>query len=89
MSDNTERAVRWTRAARKHHIGKAAARHVMTTTDPARTSTLGGASGWQWIGPDDRGRELEIIAIEITAPGQEPYLLVIHVMPTQLRGGTP
>ncbi len=33
-----------------------------------------------WIGPDDRGLSLEIVAV------QEPdYLLVIHVMPHQFR----
>jgi hypothetical protein len=33
-----------------------------------------------WIGPDDRGLSLEIVAI--LEPG---YLLVIHVMPHQFR----
>jgi len=34
----------------------------------------------EWIGPDDRGVELEIIAVEL------PELdLVIHVMPIALR----
>lgn len=37
-----------------------------------------------WVGPDDRGLELEIIA------SIEPdYLLVIHVMPNQFRRRTP
>lgn len=33
-----------------------------------------------WIGPDDRGVELEIVAIV-----EPDYLLVIHVMPHQFR----
>jgi hypothetical protein len=42
---------------------------------------------WLYVGPDDRGRELEIIALEVQpADAAQPYLLVIHVMPTQLRG---
>ncbi|MEU8198209.1 hypothetical protein AB0C10_30965 [Microbispora amethystogenes] len=35
---------------------------------------------WHWAGPDDRGLELEVIAV-LT----EKYLLVIHAMPTVLR----
>jgi hypothetical protein len=35
-----------------------------------------------WVGADSRGRELEVIGIEL-----EEYLLVIHVMPTRrIRG---
>jgi hypothetical protein len=33
-----------------------------------------------WLGPDDRGVELEIVAVVLQAE-----LLVIHVMPTALR----
>lgn len=33
-----------------------------------------------WVGPDDRGIELEIVAVVL--PDE---LLVIHVMPTALR----
>ena len=36
-----------------------------------------------WIGPDDRGLELEVVAI--VEPDQ---LLVIHVMPRQFRRRT-
>ena len=48
-------------------------------------TTSSGADAWLYIGPDERGRELEIVALEVADAGQ-PYLLVIHVMPTQLRG---
>ena len=35
---------------------------------------------WVWIAKDDRGLELEIVAVVL-----EDYLLVTHVMPTSLR----
>jgi hypothetical protein len=39
-------------------------------------------------GPGERGRELEVIAVEIEQAGErDPFLLVIHVMPTSLRKG--
>ncbi len=37
-----------------------------------------------WVGPDDRGLDLEVIAIV-----EPDYLLVIHVMPHQFRRRTP
>lgn len=90
MSDNMDDVpVRWTQAARRHRIGKGSARHAMRSVEPMRITTLGGGDALLWVGTDERGRELEIIAVEVTPPGDEPYLLVIHVMPTQLRGPTP
>ena len=35
---------------------------------------------WVWIAQDNRGLELEIVAVVL-----EGYLLVTHVMPTSLR----
>ena len=35
---------------------------------------------WVWIAHDDRGLELEIVAVVL-----DQYLLVTHVMPTSLR----
>ena len=58
----------------------------MATVSPESVTTTGGAGAWGYVGTDERGRELEIIAIEVTPPNGEPYLLVIHVMPTRLRG---
>jgi hypothetical protein len=46
---------------------------------------VGGANAWLWLGPGERGRELEIIAVEIDPGNGDDYLLVIHVMPTGLR----
>ena len=86
MSDNSDRGeIRFTQSARRHRIGRASARHVLATTDPTPVTTSSGAKTWLYIGPDERGRELEIIALEV-ADAAQPYLLVIHVMPTQLRG---
>ena len=78
--------IRFTQAARKHRIGRASVRHVMSTVIPAGIVTTQGSQAWIYIGADERGRELEVIAVEIgQQPGQRPYLLVIHVMPTGLR----
>ncbi len=47
------------------------------TADPETGDTT-----LSWIGPDERGRELEIVAVE-----KADCLLVIHVMPTLYRKG--
>lgn len=73
--------MRFTQAARKHRIGRAHVRYVMATTSPAPTYTKKGDPAWEYIGTDDRGVELEVIAV-ILADGD---LLVVHVMPTNLR----
>ncbi len=88
MSDNTGGwEIRFTQSARKHRIGRASARHVLATTAPTPVTTSSGAKAWLYVGPDERGRELEIIALEVqSVDAAQPYLLVIHVMPTQLRG---
>jgi hypothetical protein len=80
--------IRFTQAARKHRIGRASVRHVMSTVTPAGTVTTHGNQAWIYLGADERGRELEVIAVEIgPQQGQHPYLLVIHAMPTSLRKG--
>jgi hypothetical protein len=80
--------IRFTQAARKHRIGRASVRRVMSTVIPAGKVTTQGNQAWIYLGPDERGRELEVIAVEIgPQPGRRPYLLVIHVMPTSLRKG--
>lgn len=88
MSDNTcPLEIRFTQAARKHRIGRSSARHVLAGTEPTPVTTAGGADAWLYVGHDERGRELEIIAVEVEpADHGRPYLLVIHVMPTELRG---
>jgi hypothetical protein len=58
----------------------------MASTKPVLVITRGGAAAWLYTGSDERGRELEIIAVEVHPPGAAPYLLVLRVMPTLLRG---
>lgn len=59
--------------------------HVINHTEPvvvAADEDVG--ERLLWIGPDDRGLDLEVLAIVET-----DYLLVIHVMPYQFRRRTP
>ena len=62
-------------------------RHVMARSLPTGTTTEQGSPAWRYVGLDDRDRELEIIAVVIDDERLGLCLLVIHVMPTQLRGG--
>ena len=76
--------------AQAPHRPGASARHVLANTEPTAVTTSSGADAWLYIGPDERGRELEVIALEVhPADGGRRYLLVIHVMPIQLRGDNP
>jgi hypothetical protein len=89
VSDSIERVeIRFTQAARRHRIGRASARHVMASVIPIEITTAQGNPGWFYLGSDERDRELEIVAVQIDNDG-EPYLVVIHVMPTDLRGNDP
>lgn len=55
--------------------------YVIETVDPVAVSATETADArLVWIGPDDRGIELEIVALDL--PDE---WLVIHVMPTALR----
>ena len=73
--------VRFTRSSRKHKIGWAHALHVVETAVPTDVATTDEFDARKvWIGPDNRGVELEIMAVVLQAE-----LLVIHVMPTALR----
>lgn len=78
--------IRFTQSARRHRIGRSSARFVMASTNPALVTTSRGTPGWRWVGDDERGRQIEIIAIEVQDDeGPEAVLLVIHVMPTHYR----
>ena len=69
--------LRFTRSARKHRIGKTSARYVIATTTPViGQDPTGQMTTRSWLGPDERGRELEIVAIECP-----DCWLVVHVMP--------
>ncbi|MHB8451763.1 MAG: hypothetical protein ACYDAQ_15155 [Mycobacteriales bacterium] len=71
----------WTQSSRRHRIGRAHARHVINTVEAIAITTADGSKGLLWVGPDDRGLELEVVAVVL--PG---LYLVIHVMPTVLKG---
>jgi len=73
-------AFRFARSARKHRIGRAHVMHVIETVSPSDVAAVGEFDARKiWLGPDDRGIELEIVAVVL--PGE---LLIIHVMPTAL-----
>ncbi|MEI7698103.1 MAG: hypothetical protein WCJ16_08190 [Actinomycetes bacterium] len=75
--------IKFTQSARKHRIGKARAMYVIenfsftiiTGEDDEKIQRV-------WVAKDNRGLELEIVAVVL-----EDYLLVTHVMPTDLRRG--
>ena len=54
----------------------------MDNHDEIEVVTNAGEAGLLWVGNDDRGLELEVIAV---IREEEDLLLVIHVMPTGLR----
>ena len=82
MAHNIEPVeIRFTQSARKHRIGKARALYVIENYQPMEVhDPKTGEQNLRWIGIDDRGLELEIIAV-VTPK----YLLVIHVMPYRFR----
>ncbi len=73
--------IRFTQSARKHRIGKSRALYVIENSSPEFVS---GESFRRdkiiWVSEDDRGLELEIVAV-----AEDDHLLVIHVMPTIFR----
>ena len=82
MAHNIEPTeIRFTQSARKHRIGKARAVYVIENYQPMEINdSHSGEQNLRWIGVDDRGLELEIIAV-VTPK----YLLVINVMPYRFR----
>ncbi len=82
--------IRFAQAARRHRIGRASVRFVMARTAPAAITTAEGSPAWLWVGSDERGRELEVVAVQAQSDRDpEPVLLVIHVMPTHYRPKDP
>ena len=73
--------VKFTRSARKHRIGKVHAMHVMTSVEPViLPADEDHDERLVWVGEDERGVELEVVAIQLP-----DLVLVIHVMPTHFR----
>ena len=69
--------VRFTRRGRRHRIGKASAYHVIAHSEAiVETDPDTGDVILSWSAADERGRQLEIIAVE-----KPDCFLVIHVMP--------
>ncbi len=71
--------VRFTQAARRHLIGRGSVRFVLASSEPTAITTAEGGPAWLWVGVDERGRELEIIAVQAQGKKDpEPVLLVLH-----------
>ena len=68
----------FTRSARKHKVGRASAIHVLQTVEPVREvgASREGQDYLTWKGPDERGRVLEIVAVD-----RGDDFLIFHVMP--------
>lgn len=82
--------IRFTQAARRHRIGRGSVRYVLANTVPTGVVTQQGNQAWRWVGDDERGRRLEVVAVEVHEERTgEAALLVIHVMPTTLRKEVP
>lgn len=69
--------IRFAQSTRRHRVGHASARYVMATATPTPTETSHGESAWFYLGPDERGRELEIIAVRLRGEKGGDVLLVI------------
>ncbi len=74
--------VSFAQSARRHRVGTAHVHTVMRSTVGTPTTTSGGEPAVEWIGTDDRGVEVHIIALP-----QAGQLLVIHAMSTRYRRG--
>ena len=78
---NSGLPVRFTRSSRKHKVGRVHALDVIDSVAPVEVAATDEFDARKvWIGLDDRGVELEIVAVVLQAE-----LLVIHVMPTARR----
>lgn len=74
--------IQFTKATRRHRIGRAHVLFVMASVAPTAIVTALGNTGLLYVGQDQTGRELEIITVELANPERR---LVVHVMPTALR----
>jgi hypothetical protein len=72
--------IKFTQAARKHRIGKEHALFVIENNPFFVVTDEVGRVQRVWQGLDDRGVELEVIAVVL-----KEYLLVTHVMPANFR----
>jgi hypothetical protein len=72
--------IKFTQAARKHRIGKARVLFVIENNSYLVVTNEEGRVQRIWQGLDDRGVELEVIAVVLNE-----YVLVTHVMPANFR----
>lgn len=70
----------WTQSARRHRVGRGSAKYVVRTAIPSTHLEPGRDPQLWWVGPDERGRVLEVMAV-----WQEDLLMFVHVMPMALR----
>jgi hypothetical protein len=77
--------IRLTQSARKRRIGRVHFEAAMSNAHTVETVPATELTDPQivWIGEDDRGDELEVIAVVL--PNE---LLIIHVMPTRYKRST-
>lgn len=78
--------IRFSGAARRHGVSRASVLYVMGSTEPEEHPTKGGSTGYFYRGRDASGREIEVIAVDVTKDG-EPAWLITHAMPTSLNKG--
>lgn len=65
-SNRVDRPVRWYRSARRHRVGKRHAMVVIDSVSPTRVrATAAHDARLLWVGLDDRGVELEIVALDL------------------------
>ena len=71
--------IKFANSMRKHKMGRARILFVMLTTTPSIRAN-GHKQKWTWIGDDERGLNLEVVAVK-----ENSKLTVIHAMPTGFR----
>lgn len=74
--------ITWARSATKHGISRERSAHVVRTADtiirqPAPDASPAADERLVFLGPDETGTVLEVVAIEMPQRG----LLIIHAMP--------
>lgn len=75
--------IKITSGARKHGLTRTRIEQALSTQHISNThETTGTDPKIRYLGKDDRGEELEIVAVVL--PG---LLLIIHAMPTRFRRG--
>ena len=81
ISDHNITKIEWAQSARRHRIGRTSALFVMCSSDClVRVEENDQRTEVWFLGTDERGRELEILAL-----AHEGTLFVIHVMPRGFR----